>query len=96
MFNGVSARGPWTILEKSKQINTLELLGALFAIESFLGEAVGHSVRLFLDNSFAVCYLNKSGGTRSLALTLTAEFCESRHMSVEAVHLAGELNVDVN
>ena len=98
--NSVSARGPWTTLDKSKHINELELLGALFALESFLGDAVGLSVRLFLDNSTPVCYVNKSGGTRSLALTLTAkrlaEFCESRQLSVEAVHLAGELNVDAD
>ena len=98
MCNSVSARGPWTTLDKSKHINELELLGALFALESFLGDAVGLSVRLFLDNSTPVCYVNKSGGTRSLALTLTAkrlaEFCESRQLS--AVHLAGELNVDAD
>ena len=45
--NSVSARGPWTTLDKSKHINELELLGALFALESFLGDAVGLSVRLF-------------------------------------------------
>jgi hypothetical protein len=54
-------------------------------------------VRLYLDNTTAVCYINKNGGTRSLALSSAAirltEFCESRRLSVEAVHLAGVLNV---
>ena len=97
MCNGVTARGPWTSEDASKHINELELLAALFALESYLGHASGLSVRLLLDSSTAVCYVNKSGGTRSLALTDTAKrlasFCESRSLSVEAVHLAGKLNV---
>ena len=44
-----------------------------------------------------ICYINKSGGTRSAGLNRTAKllasFCEERHLSVEAVHLAGKLNL---
>jgi hypothetical protein len=84
-------------LDSSKHINELELLGALFAFESFLGEARELSVRMYLDNTTTVCYINKNGGTRSLALSTAAvhltEFCESRRLSAEAVHLAGVLNV---
>ena len=79
--NGVTARGPWTRSDSAKHINELELLGALFALESFLGDARELSVRLYLDNTTAVCYINKNGGTRSLALSPAAirltEFCES-------------------
>ena len=79
--NGVTARGPWTRSDSAKHINELELLGALFALESFLGDARELSVRLYLDNTTAVCYINKNGGTRSLALSSAAirltEFCES-------------------
>ncbi len=52
---GVTARGPWTRSDSDKHINELELLGALFALESFLGDARELSVRLYLDNTTAVC-----------------------------------------
>ena len=70
--NGVMARGPWTWSDSTRHINELDLLGALFALESFLGDARELSVRLYLDNTTAVCYINKNGGTRSLALSSAA------------------------
>ena len=95
--NGVTTRGPWTSNEAScENINELELLAALYAIQAFVGASSGLSVRIFLDNTTAVCYLNKSGGTHSVGLTATAlslaSFCEERRLAVEAVHLAGKLN----
>jgi hypothetical protein len=53
----VTARGPWTWSDSSKHINELELLGALFALESFLGEARELSVRLYLDNTTVPKYI---------------------------------------
>jgi hypothetical protein len=94
--NGITTRGPWTLQDKDKHINELELLGAFFAIQSFLAKESGIAVRIFLDNSTAVSYVNNCGGTRSAALTATAKaisaWCEARNISVEVVHLAGELN----
>lgn len=76
-------------------INCLVLLGALFALKSFVGVSHQSSVKMNLDNSTAVCYINKGGGTRSAELTSTAKlityFCEQRQLSIEAVHLAGAL-----
>lgn len=55
---------------------------------------------MFLDNSTAVCYINKGGGTKSselmaIAKSLTA-FCEERDLNIEAVHLPGVLNVEAD
>lgn len=98
--NGVTTRGPWTVDQLGLHINCLELLGALYALQSFVGGSRGLSVRIFLDNSTAVCYINKGGGTRSAELTsiakLLTSFCEQRELSVEAVHLAGVLNIDAD
>ena len=75
-------------------INCLDLLGALFALKSFVGESHRLSVKIYLDNSTTVCYINKGEGTRSAELTsiarLIMEFCEQRKLSTEAVHLVGE------
>jgi hypothetical protein len=95
--NGVTTRGPWTVQDMNKHINELELLGAFFAIQTFSAKTSNIAIRIFLDNSTAVSYVNKCGGTKSAALTNTAKaisaWCEEKSISVEAVHLAGELNV---
>ena len=63
--NGITARDSWMRSDSAKHINELKFLGALFALESFLGDARELSVRLYLDNTTAVCYINKNGGKRS-------------------------------
>jgi hypothetical protein len=94
--NGVTTRGPWTADQACLHINCLELLGALYALQSFVGASHGLSIKIYLDNSTAVCYINKEGGTKSAQLTAIAKlitgFCEQRQLSVQAVHLAGVLN----
>jgi len=78
--NGVISRGPWTLHDSSRHINELELLGALFALKSFVGTSRDISVRLFLYNFVAVCYINKCGGTKLHRLTKLAKlfslFCK--------------------
>ena len=80
-----------------RHINEFELLGAIFALQAFVGSSRDIAVRLFLDNTTAICYINKSGGARSRRLSDLAKrfslFCEERKLSVEAVHLPGVLNV---
>uniref|UniRef100_A0A0P6EQZ6 Reverse transcriptase/ribonuclease h/methyltransferase n=1 Tax=Daphnia magna TaxID=35525 RepID=A0A0P6EQZ6_9CRUS len=98
--DGVTTRGPWTSEQADLHINSLELLGALYALQSFAEKARGLSIRMFLDNSTAVCYMNKGGGTRSSELTAVAkslvEFCEQRDLKIEAVHLPGVMNVEAD
>ena len=95
--NNVTTRGPWTSLEKTRHINELELLGAFFALRSFVGNSVGLNVTLYLDNTSAISYINKCGGTRSVRLTESAKelasFCESQSLTIEAFHLPGIHNV---
>ncbi len=77
---------PWTRSDSSKHINELELLGALFALESFLDDVRDISVRLFLDNTTAVCYINKNGGTRLFGLS-TADVRLTEFVSPAAYRL---------
>ncbi|KZS20290.1 Uncharacterized protein APZ42_013070 [Daphnia magna] len=46
-----------------RQINELELLAALYSLKAFTSQLKRVSIRLMLDNSTAVCYVNKAGGT---------------------------------
>ena len=95
--NDRTARGPWTLPEKSLHINELELIGAYNAIRSFAEKSNNISIRIFLDNNTAVCYVNKLGGTRSRNLTTIAKkiaaWCELRNNKIEAVYLPGKLNI---
>ncbi|KZR97528.1 Uncharacterized protein APZ42_007543, partial [Daphnia magna] len=94
--DSVTTRGPWPQVDRSRHINELELLGALYALQTFTRESRSISVHLFLDNSTAVAYVNKCGGTRSRTLSAITskivEWCESRNISVLASHLPGVLN----
>ncbi|KAI9565167.1 hypothetical protein GHT06_008943 [Daphnia sinensis] len=65
VLNGVPANGPWTERHRSRHINELELLAAIFALKSFTSLATRVSVRLMLDNVTAVHYVNKLGGAKS-------------------------------
>ena len=90
-------RGSWTVEDTAKHINELELLGAFYAVQAFAAHATDISVRLYLDNTTAISYINKWGGTKSVVLSdLALEFagwCEVRRIHIEAIHLAGTANV---
>jgi hypothetical protein len=60
--------GRWTVAESSSHINYLELLAAYFALKSFCFKLTHCHVQLQLDNTTAVTYINKMGGTRSIEL----------------------------
>ena len=96
MCDGITTRVPWLKEDGSRHINELELLGALFALQTFTKDSANISVHLFLDNSTAVAYVNKCGGTRSGSLTAIAakivSWCESRSLTLTASHLPGILN----
>ena len=98
--NGVTTNGSWTLSDSRRHINELEFLGAMFAIQAFVGHSCGISVRLILDNDTAVACINHGGGTRSQSLTsLTKElvsWCEEHELSVEAIHIVGKLNTDAD
>ncbi|KAI9551258.1 reverse transcriptase [Daphnia sinensis] len=92
-----TAQGPWTLEEKPLHINHLELLAALYALQCFTARATRASVLIYSDNSTAVAYINRCGGTWSRSLSATAksivDWCEPRHLSLKAVHLAGNRNM---
>lgn len=90
------ARGPWTTFEANWHINELELKASLLALQSFTINASNQSVLLMLDNSTAVAYINKRGGTRSTRMNSImidiVEWCEKRSLSLSASHIPGVSN----
>ena len=67
--------GPWSSLEAKMHINCLELLAAFLAVKTFTRGLNNVVVLLKMDNTTALTYINKRGGTVSSELNnLTKEF----------------------
>ena len=91
-----TTKGSWSAQERLLHINVLELKAAFLAIQSFLKHKSNISIKLRLDNTTAVAYVNNKGGTRSPELVeLTLElwkWCLNRGIYIQAVHLPGIQN----
>lgn len=92
----VSTGGPWTVKECGSHINVLELLAALRALQCFTAQRHGITVEILVDNTSAVSYINKKGGSRSRDLCSISleinKWCEERNLNLHAVYLPGSAN----
>lgn len=89
--------GLWSQSERLLHINCLELLAGAFAVKCFTRNQICLHVRLKMDNTTAIAYINKLGGTHSLVLSnLVADlwiWALNRGMILSAEHLPGKWNV---
>jgi hypothetical protein len=92
---GVATGMSWSYEEKKRHINELEMR-AFNALRAFACSRRNCTIELKLDNTTAVAYVNKEGGTRSASLnSLTldmARWCEVRNIVLKAEHLPDVLN----
>ena len=92
-----SASGRWSPCELQYHINYLELLAAFHALQCFVSNLKSIHVRLALDNSTAVAYINSMGSTKSPVLDSLSrsiwEWCMSRDIHISAQHIPGKANV---
>ena len=92
-----SASGRWSPGELQYHINYLELLAAFHALQCFVFDSKSIHVRLALDNSTAVAYINSMGGTKSPELDSLSrsmwDWCLSRDIHISAQHIPGKTNV---
>jgi hypothetical protein len=72
--NGQVTGGRWSSIESQQHINCLELKAALFALQAFLRRSTDppRHILLEMDNTTAVSYVNRRGGTCSSTLSLLA------------------------
>ena len=89
--------GLWSPLCSSFSINQRELLAILFAIRGFLPHLRGQTVAIYSDNSTALAYLRKQGGTHSSSLNEVAQvllrLCEDQSVRLLLQFIPGHLNV---
>ena len=99
---GISTGGHWNVEEVKCHINVLELRAATLALKALLqSQEPQHPplkhIHLRIDNTTAVVYINKRGGTRSPALTAQAlelwAVALTAGVSLTAQHIPGIQNV---
>ena len=96
-YGNLSTNWRWSKQESSLHINVLELKATFLAVQAFLKNQSNLVVKLRLDNTTAVTYINNQGGTRSASLTsLTLQlwkWCLQHNILITAEHLPGVSNV---
>lgn len=96
VFQGQSSGGRWAPAEAHQHINCLELKAAHLGLQSFCRNLSHTHVRIFVDNTTAVSYINNMGGTHSLGCSHIARtiwmWCIARDTWLSAAHLPGKCN----
>ncbi|KAK3101647.1 hypothetical protein FSP39_005170 [Pinctada imbricata] len=97
VMNDTHIGGRWSNSESENHINYLELLACFFALKSFCKLHSGIYVKIMMDNTTAVSYVNNMGGITSLKLDRLAKdlwlWCIERNIWISASHIPGETNV---
>ena len=99
-FGSLTASGLWDQEQAALSINARELLAVWEGLHHFLPSLTGMAVSIFCDNSTAVSYLRKEGGTRSPFLNTLAQeilrWAESHSIRLLPQFIPGSLNVLVD
>lgn len=92
--------GMWSYEEQQEHINVLELKAAKLGIQSLCQKLYDCHVRLEVDNTTAVSYINNMGGTRSDRCNSVAKdlilWCKERKIWLTACHIAGKDNTEAD
>ena len=87
----------WLDEERMMHINCLELLGGAFAVKAPGKASKNIHIRLRMDITTAISYINRMGGTHSHILAKMAcslwQWCLGRGIVLSAEHLPGSQNV---
>ena len=88
--------GTWSFEEQELHINSKELLAAFFGLKVFTKSKENVLVHLRIDNTTAVAYINKMGGTKSGIMTKLVkniwDWCKVKQITLSAEYLPGHLN----
>ena len=100
IYGGKKAGGRWMPREAVLHINILELKAAFFALKCYCSDLRNQHVRIFIDNTTAISYINNMGGSKSTMLNTLAkeiwDWCIARNLWISAVHIAGKLNIEAD
>ena len=94
--NGITARGMWSHIEKQYHINYLEIFACFLVIKSLCSSKSNVHIRCMIDNTTAIAYVNKMGGTKQKCNEITKQlwvWCLDRNIWLSAAHVPGKENV---
>ena len=99
IMNDIKTGGEWLHNEKGSHINVLEIKAVYFALKSLIKTNLKH-VRIMIDNTTAVTYVNKMGGTQSHACNEIAQniwqWAITRNIWLSAAHIPGTQNPEAD
>ena len=100
VYGSIKTGGRWSDEESEQHINSLELKAVLFGLQSLCHSIHNEHIRVQIDNSTAVCYVNAMGGTVSDSCNKLAQkiwdWCIARGNWLSAAHIAGKKNVEAD
>ncbi len=100
MCEGKGCGGRLTASEAAHHINYLEILAAFLALRSFAAKTNHKHVKLMIDNSTAVAYVNNMGGVRSKTCNEMAKtlwlWAVEKNLWLTATYIPGILNVEAD
>ena len=92
----VKGHGRWTLEEKQKQINVLEMKAIFFAIKSLCKQLSGKHVKVLTDSTTSVCYVTNMGGCKSVGCNDISKgiwnLCIENNIWLTCCHIAGKEN----
>ena len=98
--DGKRAGGPWSDTEVNTHINVLETTAAFLALQFFCSAYDNKHIRLEMDNTTTVSYVNNMGGNHSSECNATARqmwlWCIQRNIWLSASHIPGVTNVEAD
>lgn len=96
-FNNQTTSGFWSLEEGKLHINELELLAVFFGLKSFLSKFSNCNVLCRIDNTTAVCTVNRMGSVKYKNLNNLARiiwtWCQQRNMYIFASYITSKSNI---
>ena len=100
MLSGNETNGMWSREEREFHINSLELLAVYFGLRSFCANRKDIHVRVEVDNTTALNYINKMGGVKSEICNEIAKciwlWCIKKNIWLSAMFIKGVENVEAD
>ena len=92
--------GRWSLAEENLHINVLEIKAVEFGLKSLCSHLSSCGIKIMSDNTTAIAYINKGGGTKSgecNEVTLDIwEWCATKNIWPLACHVPGVENVQAD
>ena len=98
IFHNQDINGRWSFEEQDWHIKVLKMMAIKFALLSYMPFCNRKKhIRVMSDNTTAISYINKQGGTHNIYLNDLAvelwEICKQRDIHLSAAHIPGKHNI---